>query len=69
MNEEGKAEISYALVNGDWEYIHNDEGIDFRYDTLKEAKEEIPNVSAETEYPEQEIIILKETRKVVGRVL
>jgi hypothetical protein len=59
---------SYVLVDGDWHYLNHTDGdnTECRYGNLAKARKELPEVAAELEMSESDIVILKETREEVS---
>lgn len=66
-----KGAISFVLVDEYYHYLNrgpvavDGESSECRYDSLEEARKDIPDVAAELEMAESDITIVKETREVV----
>jgi len=56
---------SYVLADGDWHYLHDEEGYVYRYTKRGQARTHKASASLATDLPMDEIVILKETREVI----
>jgi len=56
---------TYVLADGDWLYLTDSEGAEFRYATEQEARQDVEAVSLETDIPVSDMTLLKETRKEI----
>lgn len=56
---------SYVLADSSWTYLNDAEGIEYRFDTEQEARQELEAASLDSDLPVSEIVLLKETREEI----